>query len=181
MPKTFTHIVSTSRKHTTGFLVKSVGECCVCTDTVLTTACYWPSNHCLPAQMFVSLSVELNHRRSYFIVDAALRQCCVLSPLFIVSMNWMDSHSRVDQGVTVGIYRINRLLLADDLVLFASCDEGLQHALGRLVLCWVRPSRNENQLWIERGITSLQKSEPVYVEVSSNTLQQVEKFKDIST
>jgi len=28
MPKTFTYVLSTSRKHTTEFLVKSFGECC---------------------------------------------------------------------------------------------------------------------------------------------------------
>ena len=32
--------------------------------TVLTTACYWPSSHCIPAQKFLSLSAELNHNRS---------------------------------------------------------------------------------------------------------------------
>jgi len=39
MPKTFTHVLSTSRKYTTAFLVKSFGECCG--RTVLTVACYW--------------------------------------------------------------------------------------------------------------------------------------------
>jgi len=34
-------------------------------------------------------------------------------------MNWIDSHSRVDKGVTVGSCQINRLLFADDLVLLA--------------------------------------------------------------
>jgi len=58
-------------------------------------------------------------------------------------MNWIDSHSRVDEGVTVGSCRINRLLLADDLVLLASSQ---QFSAGtRSVFCCVRPSRNENQ------------------------------------
>ena len=38
MLKTSSHALSTSRKHTIGFLVKSFGECSVC--TVLTAACY---------------------------------------------------------------------------------------------------------------------------------------------
>jgi len=46
-----------SRNHTTGFLVKSFGECCE--STVLTAACYWPSSHCIPAQRFVSMLGEL--------------------------------------------------------------------------------------------------------------------------
>jgi len=59
IPITFTHVLLTSRKHTTGFLVKSFGECC--RSTVLTAACYlWPSSHCILAQKFVSMSAELN-------------------------------------------------------------------------------------------------------------------------
>jgi len=46
-------------------------------------------------------------------------------------MDWIDSHSRVDEGVTVGSYRINRLYFADDLVLLASFQQCLQHALDR--------------------------------------------------
>jgi len=42
IPKTSTqHILSTSRKHTAVFLVKSFGECCG--SAVLTAACYWQS------------------------------------------------------------------------------------------------------------------------------------------
>jgi len=35
-------------------------------------------------------------------------------------MNWIDSHRRVDEGVTVGNCRVNRFLFADELVLHAS-------------------------------------------------------------
>jgi len=53
-----------------------------------------------------------------------------LSPLlFIVYMNWTDSRSRVDEGVTVGGCWSNGLLFADDLVLLASFEQGLQHTL----------------------------------------------------
>ena len=62
MQKTSTHALSTSRKHTTGLLVKSLVECFG--RTVLTTVCYWPSSHCIPAHKFLSLSAELNHNRS---------------------------------------------------------------------------------------------------------------------
>jgi len=40
MPKTPTHALSDSRKHTNGFLVKRFVEWCV--STVLTAACCWP-------------------------------------------------------------------------------------------------------------------------------------------
>jgi len=45
-------------------------------------------------------------------------------------MNWIDSHSRVDEGVRAGSCRINRLLFAEDLALLVSSQQGLQHALG---------------------------------------------------
>jgi len=41
----------------------------------------------------------------------------------------LDSHSRVDEGVTFGSCRINRLLFADDVVLLASSQLSFQHAL----------------------------------------------------
>jgi len=45
-----------------------------------------------------------------FAVGAGLRQGCVLSLLFKVHVNWIDIHSRVDEGVTVGSCRINHLI-----------------------------------------------------------------------
>jgi len=52
-------------------------------------------------------------------------------------MNWTDSHSRVDEDVAGGSCRINRLLLADNLVLLVSSQQislfGL-HSIGFLVL-----------------------------------------------
>jgi len=73
-----------------------------------TATCYWPSGH-----------------------GCGAPQGCVFSPppLFIIYMNWIDSHSRVDKGVTVGSCRIDCLLFVDNLVLFASSKQGLQHVL----------------------------------------------------
>jgi len=48
-------------------------------------------------------------------------------------MNWMDSHSRVDERVTIGSCRINRLLFANNLVLLASSEHDFQQALDRLL------------------------------------------------
>jgi len=53
-------------------------------------------------------------------------------------MNWIDSY-RVDEGVTAGSCRINRLLFADDLVLLASSQQSLQHALDRFQLRATEP------------------------------------------
>ena len=73
-----THVLSTSRKHKAGFLVKSFGKCC--RSAVLTAACYWPLSHCIPAQKFVSVSGELNRDRSPLVLDLT-RLCAVTTPL----------------------------------------------------------------------------------------------------
>ena len=49
--------------------------------------------------------------------DEVASRAVIWRPL--VNMNWIESH-RVNEGVTVGSCRINRLLFADDLVLLAS-------------------------------------------------------------
>jgi len=46
-------------------------------------------------------------------------------------MNWIDSHSQVDVGVSIESCRINRLFFAHDLVLLASSPQGRQHGLER--------------------------------------------------
>jgi len=57
MPKTSIHVLSTSGKYMVGFLVKSfeVFSGC-CGYTVLTSAPFWPSINCIPAQKIVSVS-----------------------------------------------------------------------------------------------------------------------------
>jgi len=79
-----------------------------------------------------------------FTVGIGLRHRCMLSPLLFISpymnwMNWTNSHSRVNRGVTVGSCTINRLLFAGGLVLLASSEQGLQHALNRLLLRATKP------------------------------------------
>ena len=78
MPKTSTYALSTSRKHTTGFLVKSFGEWCG--STVLTAASYLPSSHCIPAPKLVSMSGKLNHNCSPLVLDSIRVVCAVKAP-----------------------------------------------------------------------------------------------------
>ena len=75
--------------------------------------------------------VRVNGKQSKpFHVGIGLRQGCVLSPLlFIIYMNWIDKHSRTDECITIGSCKISRLLFADDLVLLADTESGLQRAL----------------------------------------------------
>jgi len=49
----------------------------------------------------------------------------------LVYMNWIDSHSQVEEGSIFVSCRINRSLFADYLLLPASSKQGLQHALDR--------------------------------------------------
>jgi len=49
-------------------------------------------------------------------------------------MDWLDSYNRIDEGATVESRRINHLLFSDDLLLLASSEQDLQHALCRFPL-----------------------------------------------
>jgi len=78
MPKTFTHVLSTSRQHTAEFLVKSFGKCCG--SIVLTPDCYWPSRYSCSE---VCVRVGRIESRP-FTVGVGFRQGCVLSPLLFI-------------------------------------------------------------------------------------------------
>ena len=73
-------------------------------------------------------------------------------------MIWVDSHSRVDEGVTVG--RINHLLFTDDLALLTSSQQRLQHALHRFSAACDRAGVKISTK--KRSIMSLQKTKAVY-------------------
>ena len=67
-----------------------------------------------------------------FPVRVGLRQGCPLSPvLFIIYMDRISRRSQGPEGVRFGDHRISSLLFADDVVLLASSNLDLQHALGR--------------------------------------------------
>ena len=98
-----THVLSTLRNHTAGFLVKICGECC--SSTVLTAACCCLSIHCIPAQNVVSMSTE------WQLFTVGLTRTIVLSPLlFKVDMNWIENDSQVGEGVNVG-RRCHRIIV----------------------------------------------------------------------
>jgi len=42
----------------------------------LTSACYWPSSHCIPVQKLVAVSRELSHNRSLLMLDSDKGECC---------------------------------------------------------------------------------------------------------
>jgi len=92
-------------------------------------------------------------------------------------MNWITSHSQVDEDVIVGSRRINCLLFVDDLVLLllASSQRGVQHALDRFAATCDKTglkfsTKNTKVLCISG------KPSQCTVQVSDNTLKQVVKF-----
>jgi len=87
-------------------------------------------------------------------------------------MNWTDSHSHVDEGVTVGSCKINHLLLADDLVLLASSQPGLQQALDRFCGACDQAGMKISTKMIQVSCFSSNPGQCM-LQVSGNTLQQV--------
>ena len=130
MPKTSTYVLSTSRKHTSRFLVKIFGTCCWST---MVTGPPLTGRQVKSLWSWSEVCVRVCGVKSQlFTVGVALRQGCVLLPLlFTIYMNWMGSCSRVDEGATVGSWRINRLFFADGLLLLATSQQGLQHVFER--------------------------------------------------
>ena len=121
------------------------------------------------------MSGEFKH--DPFTVVVGLRQGCVLLFFFISYMKWIYSHSRVDEGITIRRCRIDPLLFADDMVLLASLQQSLQHALDRFQL------RATGREW--KSILKIPRyyvftnSRQCMLQVSGNTRQQVEKCKHL--
>ena len=122
--------------------------------------------------------VRVNGKQSNsFHVGVGLRQECILSPLFfLIYMYWMNKLSQSDVCVTTGRSKISRLLFADDLVLLASSESGLQFALNGFAaacnIAGMKISTSKNE------VLHLSKN-PVQcsLQVGGVLLKQVEKFK----
>ena len=120
--------------------------------------------------------VHVNGRQSKsFQVRVGIRPGCVLS-LFIIYIFWMDKLSRTDECVTIGRCKISRLLFADDLVLLASSESGLQHGLnGFAAACDIAGMKISTS---KTEVLHLSRN-PVRcsLQVGGVSLKQVEKFK----
>ena len=107
MPKTSTHVLSTTRKHTRGIPKRSFRDCCK--STVLTATHYWPSNGCIPAHMFVSVSAEINPNRSPWVLDSNKK----------LWFHHSSSHSVwIGYILTVGSTRVSLFVAAGSTVCF---------------------------------------------------------------
>ena len=157
MPKTSTHILSTSRKYTTGFLVKRFGECCG--SSVLTVACCWHSSLLI---LFRRLCpCRWGDTSEPFALCVGLRKGRVLPPLlFIFYINSIDSQNRVEECVVVG--RINHLLFTNDSILLVSSESerGLQHSLDRFAAACDQVGKTIRTE--KRDIMSVQKPKAVH-------------------
>ena len=100
---------------------------------------------------------------------------CHLS-FFIIYINWMDKLSRTNECVTIGRCKISWLLFAEDLVLLASSEPGLQRALnGFSAACDIAEMKISTSktevLHLSRN------SVQCFLQVGFVSLKQVEKFK----
>jgi len=152
--KTSMYVLSTLRKCTTGFLVKSFEKCCGTDD----------SRQLLVIQSFYScsdVSIRVGRvKSSPLTVAVRLRQGLVLSPhLFKVCE--FDRQSQPVDEVTVGGCGISCLLYVDDFVLLASSEQGHQHGLN-----WFSAVCNQARMKFSTkndwGNLSLQKPKEVY-------------------
>ena len=122
--------------------------------------------------------VRVNGKQSKpFHVGVGLRQGCVLSPLlFVIYMNWIDKLSQTDECAKLGSCKINRLLFADNLVLFADSESGLQRALdGFQAACKIAGMKISTS---KTEILHLSRNpDQCSLQVDGVSLKQVEKFK----
>ena len=74
------------------------------------------------------MQLASSHNQTRF-VEFGNREQFRLAMLLTIYMNWIDRLSRTNEKVTIGRCKISRLLFADDLVLLASLESDLLHAL----------------------------------------------------
>jgi len=117
-----------------------VKECCVETYQLLTVMSFFSS--CDVCVCVGGIGSQP------FTLCVGPRQGFVMPPLLfiVLYMNWADSNSRVNDGVTVGSSGVNNVLIVDDLLLLACCIL----KPGSLTCTWsvfscVKPSRIEYQ------------------------------------
>ncbi len=79
-----------------------------------------------------SLVCIAGSKSDLFPVHVGLRQDCPLSPvLFIIFMDRISRRNQGPEGVGFGDHAISSLLFVDDVVVLATSDQDLLHALGR--------------------------------------------------
>jgi len=96
-------------------------------------------------------------------------------------MNWIDSHSRVDEGAewTFGKCRIYPLLFASNLVVLATSQQCLQNAVDQFSAACIQAGTKISPK--RTDVLSLSgRPKQCTLQVSGNTLQQV-KFKYLGT
>jgi len=60
-------------------------------------------------------------------------------------MNWIDSHRSVDEGVTVGNCRMNRLLFVDELRIGTVCVDLLNRVFSTHLIGFLLPATNQER------------------------------------
>jgi len=141
-------------------------------------SCRWHSifcNYCLSFRLHYDASKILSPETDepscpHLITPLTPTSVCAVTTRLqsINCMNWIYSHSRIDEAATVGSCKINRLLFADDLVLLVSSQHGLQHALDRFsVACEQVGSKTSAK---NRVLCLSRKAKQCLLQMSRNTL-----------
>jgi len=155
MSKMSPHVLSTSRKYTTGLLGKSFWGCC--DSTVLTIACYWPSSH---SHSCWEVCINIGGiKLQPFTVGVWLWTGCALSSLLFIELDRHTQPSR--RGChRWKLRRIDLLLFGDDLVLLTFPEQGLQHDRDRFSAANDHAGMKIIALK-DRGIMSIKKPTPL--------------------
>ena len=120
----------------------------------------WPSNCCVIA--YVSLSQKFWRA--------------------LVCMNRIDINRRVDEGVTVGKCRMNRFLFADELIFDTACVDLINRVFKTQIIRFLlRATKQGPKSALESFEATCLSRRPrqCILQVSRNTLQQVQKFNQL--
>ena len=93
-------------------------------------------------------------------------------------MNWIERHNQEDEYVNIGGCRNNGLHFADDLVLLASSEQRLQHALDRFAIS-VPPIRKKISTKKTEVSCLSRKLSQWTLQMCDIAEQQIEKFKNL--
>ena len=106
--------------------------------------------------------------------------CIDTTSLHNAGLHELDSHSKVDEGITVVSRRINLLLFATNLILLEYSKQDLQYAFDRFgAACDHAGMKITTYKRPRNCVSQVSTNQRCLLQVSGNALQLVEKFKQV--